>query len=300
MSTVFKREFRGLFSCGTGWFCLISLAFSVGVLTTVNNLLSLSADVSRIFPILCDLLVLICPLLASHAIAFERVNANCRWLQSLPLSRMAIVGGKYLSNMALFGICALYFALFPLLIGMWGTVSYGTAYTALFGWLLIAAAVLAVSFLVASRTRTRRAAVLLGVSVCLVLYCLPLLASLIAYRQWSGVLFLSLVAVGISVPSVLRDVRASRVPLRGICTVLSTCAISLVLFFFVEPFYTRILPNCLDAVALFGRLDGFRNGHIDLPGVFLLVSVSAICLFLTVVLPTPRSHGDSADRKGGV
>ena len=68
MSSIFRREFRGLFSGVAGWTVLIALVFGAGILTTFNNFLSLSSDVTRMFPILCDALILLCPLLAAHSV----------------------------------------------------------------------------------------------------------------------------------------------------------------------------------------------------------------------------------------
>lgn len=301
MNTIFKREFRGLFLGATGWFCLIAPVFAAGVLTTVNNLLSLSSDASRMFPILCDLLILICPLLAAHAVTYDAGKGNRTWLRSLPLSRRTILGGKYLAMFALLGICAVYFALFPLLLGIWGNVSYGTAYASLLGWLLIAAAMLAVSFAVATRVCNRLLAVLFGVLTGVVIYFLPLLAALISVFPWVGILFLSLIGVGIAAPGVVRAVRQSRVPLKGILIFVPVCAVAAVLFFVAKPFYTTVLPNALDFLSIFGRLDGFRNGHLDLGAVLFLLSVTAVCLALAVLLPDAKclrtGKGGGSDAK---
>ena len=287
MSSIFRREFRGLFLGGTGWFCLIALVFAAGVLTTVNNFLSLSSDASRMFPVLCDLLILICPLLAAFGVTYDAAKGNRLWLRSLPLSRWAILGGKYLSALALLGICAAWFALFPLLIGIFGSVSYGTAYTALLGWFLIAAATLAVCFLVAARVRNRLLAVIFGVLVCAVLYFLPLLAAVIAAFPWVGMLLLILVGAGTSLPRILRDVRAKRVPLRGLLIFVPVCGAAVALFFAVRSFYTEVLTEALDFLSVFARLDGFRDGHLDVTGVVFLVSVTAVCLWGAVLLPDP-------------
>lgn len=294
MSNVFRREFRGLFTGAAGWTVLIALVFGAGILTTVNNFLSLSSDVTRMFPILCDALILLCPLLSAHSVTYDRAKHNTAWLRSLPLSRGAIVCGKYFAALALFGIAAVYFAIFPLLIGIWGKVSYGSAYASLLGWFLIAAAALAVSFLIASRTSRRWLAVLLGALVCAVLYLLPLLAALIAAFPWVGILFFALLAAGAVLPSVLRDVKAGKVPLRGIAVFVPVCAAAVLLFFLAKRFYTAILPAVLDYLSVFSRLDGFRDGHFDLTGVVYLLSVPVVCLVLTVVLPDPRRR-----EKGG-
>lgn len=286
MSSIFRREFRGLFLGGTGWFCLIALVFAAGVLTTVNNFLSLSSDASRMFPVLCDLLILICPILASFSVTYDAAKGNRQWLRSLPLSRWAILGGKYFSALALLGICAAWFALFPLLIGIWGNTSYGTAYTALLGWSLIAAATLAVCFLVATRTRNRLLAVIFGVLVCAVLYFLPLLAAF----PWVGMLLLILIGAGIALPQILRDVRAQRVPVRGILIFVPVCGAAVALFFAVRSFYTAVLAEALDFLSVFARLDGFRDGHLDVTGVVFLVSVTVVCLLAAVLLPDPKAR----------
>lgn len=295
MNSIFRREFRGLFSGPTGWAVLISLVLGAGVLTAVNNFLSLSSDATRMFPILCDALVLLCPLLASHAVTYDRAKKNTAWLRSLPLSRGAIVYGKYFAALSLFGIAAVYFAIFPLLIGIWGTVSYGSAYAALLGWFLIAAAALSLSFLIASRTNRRPLAVLFGALACAALYFLPLLAALISAIPQVGIPVLSLLGAAAALPSVLRDVRAGKAPLRGIAIFLPVCAASVLLFFVARRFYTAVLPALLDCLSIFSRLDGFRDGHIDLPGILFLLSVPAVCLTLTAILPDPqRKKGGAA------
>lgn len=294
MSSIFRREFRGLFSGVAGWTVLIALVFGAGILTTFNNFLSLSSDVTRMFPILCDALILLCPLLAAHSVTYDRAKRNTAWLRSLPLSRGAILCGKYFAALSLFGIAAVYFALFPLLIGIWGKVAYGSAYVALLGWFLIAAAALAVSFLVASRVERRWLAVLLGAVVCSVLYVLPLLAALIAAFPWVGILFFALLAAGAVLPSVLRGVRAGRIPVRGIAVFAAVCAVAVLLFFVAKRFYTAVLPAVLDSLSVFSRLDGFRDGHFDLTGVIFLLSVCVVCLALTVVLADPRREKGGA------
>ena len=246
------------------------------------------------FPILCDALILLCPLLAAHSVTYDRAKRNTAWLRSLPLSRGAIFCGKYFAALSLFGIAAVYFALFPLLIGIWGKVAYGSAYVALLGWFLIAAAALAVSFLVASRVERRWLAVLLGAVVCAVLYVLPLLAALIAAFPWVGILFFALLAAGAVLPSVLRGVRAGRIPVRGIAVFAAVCAVAVLLFFVAKRFYTAVLPAVLDYLSVFSRLDGFRDGHFDLTGVIFLLSVCVVCLALTAVLTDPRREKGGA------
>lgn len=295
MSSVFRREFRSLFRSVTGWATLILLVFGAGALTTVNNFLSLSSDATRMYPILCDALILLCPWLASYAMTYDNAAGNTAWLRSLPLSRAGIVCGKYAAALSLFGIAAVYFALFPLLIGSWGTVSYGSAYAALLGWFLITAAALAVSCLIASRTAKRWQAILFGALACAGLYVLPLLGTLIGAFPWVGIPVLVLIAAGAVLPAVLRSVRGGKkVPLPAILIPAAVCGAAVALFFVWRRFYTKILPDVLDYLSVFGRLDGFRDGHFDVSGVIYLLSVVAVCLVLMTVLPDAGRNG-----KGG-
>ena len=99
----------------------------------------------------------------------------------------------------------------------------------------------------------------------------------------------------------VRAVRQSRVPLKGILIFVPVCAVAAVLFFVAKPFYTTVLPNALDFLSIFGRLDGFRNGHLDLGAVLFLLSVTAVCLALAVLLPDAKclrtGKGGGSDAK---
>ncbi len=285
MSAIFKREFRGLFRGRTGWICVIVSVLTAGILTAINNFLSLSTDASKLFPVLCDISILLCPFLAVHSVTFETVKGNSAWLASLPVSRWALIGGKFFAALSLFGICAVYYALFPLLIGLFGTVSYGTAYSALLGWFLITSATLSLSFFLTSRFSNRLVAFFVAVCVCLVLYFLPLLATLVSLLPWVGFLFLSLIGLGIAVPYLIRDIRASRVPVRAIAIFLPVCAVLAVLFFTAKKFYKVILAEMLDYISIYAKLDGFRDGHLDLTAVVFLITFTAFFLLLTVLLP---------------
>ena len=46
-------------------------------------------------------------------------------------------------------------------------------------------------------------------------------------------------------------------------------------------------PEALDFLSVFARLDGFRDGHLDVTGVVFLVSVTVVCLWGAVLLPDP-------------
>lgn len=293
MSSVFKREFRALFLGRVGWICLIGLALAAGILTTTYNFLSLSSDASRMFPVLSELLIVFCPLLAAHTVTYETQNGNWRWLRALPVSRMGLLTGKYLAMLALMGVAAVYFALFPLLIGTMGNVSYGTAYTALLGWFLIAAAVLALCTLIASLVRVRWQAILFGILACAVAYCLPLLAAVIVAIPWVGMLLLVLVGAGVALPCAIRDVRASRVPMRAMLIFAPVAALAVLFFFLVPGVYRSVLPAVLEWLSPFGWLDGFRNGHLDVAGVVALISITVLCLLIADLL---LARGE---RKGG-
>lgn len=298
MSSIFKREFRALFLGRVGWICLIGLALAAGILTTTYNFLSLSSDASRMFPVLSELLIVFCPLLAAHTVTYETQNDNWLWLRALPISRIGLLTGKYLAMLALMGVAAVYFALFPLLIGTMGNVSYGTAYTALLGWFLIAAAVLALCTLIASRVRARWQAILLGILACAVAYCLPLLAAVIAVFPWVGMLCLLLAGAGVAVPRAVRAVRESRIPVCAALIFVSVAGLSVLFFFLMPSVYRSILPSILEWLSPFGWLDGFRNGHLDVAGVVALISITVLCLLLADLLPAgEKKEGGRCDAK---
>ena len=244
------------------------------------HILGGSAEFSYLFASLPDALILMLPFLASRTFTKERSGRNMLWLSSLPVSRTGLVVGKYLAMLTLFLIPTAALAVFPPLLDNFGTVSYGSAYTSLFGYVLLGAALLSMCGFAASLRRNQVVSVIVNVLLCLLLYFAPVLATLFAGIPLIGFVVCALTCIGLGVWLGTR--RKSLIPgalTAGIPVVLLT-----LLYILLPAFFGSFLPDVISHLSLFDRLGGFRAGHFDIPATVCYLSVAVLFLFLTVQL----------------
>lgn len=281
MNAIFKRELRDYF-CGLfGWIFAAVLVLAGGALSTAVNLIGSSGDISYLFASLPELLILLLPFAASRSFTRENSNRNSLWLASLPVSRTALILGKFFAALVLFLLPTAVIAVFPPLLNSFGKVSYGSAYTALLGYVLLGCSLLAVCCFVASRLCRRPVSVIVNVLLCLVLYLLPILTTLFYALPLTGFLFCVLVCIVIgAIVAIWR-----RRPLPAILTAVIPSLLFTAIYFLLPGFFSRVLPDIISYLSLFERLDGFRAGHFDLPATVLYLSVTVLFVFLTIQAP---------------
>lgn len=287
MNAVYKNELRGYFRGMFGWIAAAAMILASGAVAAVVNLLSSSADFSYLFASLPDALVLLLPCVASRTFTRENAYRNSVWLGSLPVSRTEQITGKYFAAFTLFLLPTAVLAVFPPLLDSFGAVSYGSAYTALFGYILLGAALLAICSFTSSRFHLRLVSVAVNVLLCLALYFLPLLSAV--FYALPLIAFLVCVLICIAVGAYIA-VKHKKIVAAVLTAVLPSLLFTL-LYFLLPAFFSRVLPIILDRISLFDRLGGFRAGHFDLPATVLYLGTAVLFVFLTVWIPA------SSDRK---
>ena len=88
-------------------------------------------------------------------LAEERKQKTDQLLLTSPVSVEKIVMGKYLALVTVFAIPMAIICFYPLLMTKFGTVSLGTAYTAILGFFLLGCANLAVGVFISSLTESQ-------------------------------------------------------------------------------------------------------------------------------------------------
>ena len=290
MNAIFKRELRDYF-CGIfGWIFAAVLVLAGGALSTVVNLIGSSGDITYLFASLPELLILLLPFAASRSFTRENAKCNSVWLASLPISRTSLILGKFFAALVLFLLPTAVLALFPPLLNSFGKVAYGSAYIALLGYVLLGASLLAICCFVASHFRLRPVSIVVNAVICLVIYLLPILATLFYALPLVSFLFCVLVCIAIGAVVAIRSKR----PLPAILTAVIPSLLFTAIYFLLPGFFDRVLPDIISWLSLFDRLGGFRSGHFDLPAAVLYLSITVLFVFLTIQTPA------GIFRKGGV
>lgn len=176
MKAVFQREFRSYMHgvLGPGLIALLMLA--VGLLSGVYQILLASPRFETVLNLMQLLLLFVMPLLAMRAAGGQKRGSAQRFLFSLPLPTHAIVLGQYLASLAVFGVACGIIALYLPVLSLLGLSSLGSAYTALLGFLLLGAVLLALGTLLSSLTESPFVALLLSMGVTVLLYVMGVLS----------------------------------------------------------------------------------------------------------------------------
>ena len=211
------------------------------------------------------------------------------WLASLPVSRTNLILGKYFAALTVYAIPVLFSAIYPPLLANYGTLSYGSAYTALGGFFVLGASWLAVCLFIRSRVRRYRTAVLLNLLFGIVLYFLPLLATVFSYLPLVGFAICVMITLTVGAMIGLRH----RSWLFGILLSVIPTALFTAAYFLLPSVYTVWIPQGINALSLFARFDGFCSGHLDLPATVLYLGLLVLSVFFAV------QHPSASMKKGG-
>lgn len=133
--------------------------------------------------------LLLVPILTMKVFAEERKQKTDQLLYSLPLGMTKIVMGKYLALLAVFAVPVVVTMLYPLILTMYGSLSFKAIACTYVGFFLMGAAMLSVGMFVSSLTESQP----LAAGITFVLLLLNFLASSLAtYLPAGGDLISSL------------------------------------------------------------------------------------------------------------
>ncbi len=154
MRAIFKREFRSLMLSVRGIVFLGVFLLAAGIFTAVYNFNAALANFEIALSYLVPVLVLTVPLLCADAFADEREKGTEGVLRMLPLRLCDVIFGKFLARLCVLFVSCGVLALYPLILDLYGTVSYATAYVTLFALLCLGAILIAVGMFISSFSKT--------------------------------------------------------------------------------------------------------------------------------------------------
>lgn len=152
MLAIFKREFLSFFRTMTGWLFLGITLVLYGFYFTYANLQMGQTNVAYALSSIAFTLMITVPILTMRVLAQERHERTDQLTLTSPVSVGKIVLGKYLALALTFLIEVGFMCLSPLIMNLYGDVSFKENYTALFGFFLYGLACLAVGLFASSLT----------------------------------------------------------------------------------------------------------------------------------------------------
>ena len=277
MKAVFKHEvslyYHGLMAY---LFAAFLLEF-IGIGAMLYNINSAMANFEYALGTFSIAFVGLVPVLTMRVMAEEKKQKTDQLLSLLPITSTDIVLGKYFAMALVFVLPMLVACVYPFVFSFYGDVYLPTSYGALFAFICLGLALIAIGMFISSLTESQGMAAGIGVVVMLFLYYSATLANYISSQVFNVVVLVVLAALlGLLVRRLTNsDVAGLGVFLAG--------AAALAVTWFVKPeALTGLLPDMMQKLSPFERLYTFVNGVFDVTGIVYYASIAVFFLFLCV------------------
>lgn len=278
MIAVLRHELRSAFNSLTVYLFCAALLCIVGVGAMRYNIQASVANFEYALNYISIILVVIIPVLTMRSFAEERRQKTDQLLYSLPLTTWQIVGGKYLSLVAMFFLPMAIIAVYPLIFSQYGEVYLPGAYGSIFAFFVMGAALIAVGMFISSLTDNQGFAAGIAIVLFLFNYFSVSLAEQVSSTSLGSAIALCVLAalVGVIVKVLTKNNAIALGVGGGLIILVLGC------YYFMGDSFENLLPKLMQKLSLFDRFTTFVNGVFDLTALVFYASVIALGLFLTV------------------
>ena len=278
MTAIYKRELRSYLTSMIGYIFIFFILLLTGIYFSAYQLGAAYPKFEYTLSALTFVFLISVPILTMRILAEERKQKTDQLLLTSPVSVEKIVMGKYLALVTIFAIPMAIICFYPLLMTKFGTVSLGTAYTAILGFFLLGCANLAVGVFISSLTESQVIAAVLTFILLFAFYMMNGISSFFSEGALSTCITFGLLilAAAIIIYTMIKNLLISAV----VCV--AGEAVLAVLYVVNSEFFAGGIQKVLQVFNISGHFDNFANGIFDIKGVVYFLSVVAVCVFLTI------------------
>ncbi len=277
MRAVYKKELKGYFTNMTGYVITAGILLFAGIFTIANNFIYGYPKFEYAVSPMGLIYLLAGVFLTMGSFSSERRRKTDQLLFTSPASVSGIVMGKFFAMFTVFAIPTLIMCAYPLILSLYGTVSFVSAYSAIFTLLMLSAAVTAIGMFISSLTENIIISAAASLGTLLLIYFFESLASLIpATASASFIAFaLAIILAALIVYAMTHSAAVSAI-------VLIVLEAALVILHVVDgTLLEGVFPALLQSLALFSRFSAVTEGMFDLTAVVLFATIAALFCFLT-------------------
>ena len=278
MLAIYKRELKSYLTSMVGYLFMFFVLLIAGIYFSAYQLSAAYPKFEYTLNAMTFVFLIAVPILTMRVLAEERKQKTDQLLLTSPVSVSGIVMGKYLALVTIYAIPIAVLAAYPLIMSKFGTVAFGSAYTALLGFFLLGCANLAIGVFISSLTESQVIAAVLTFVILFAFYMMNGISSFFSEGALSTCVTFGLLilAAAIIIYTMIKNFLISAV----ICVV---GEIALVIVYVVNSsFFSGGIQKILDIFNLSSHFDNFANAIFDVKGILYFLSVIAVCLFLTV------------------
>jgi ABC-2 type transport system permease protein len=222
--------------------------------------------------------LVIVPILTMRVLAEERRQKTDQLLYSLPLTMTRVILGKYAALLVVFLVPVALVSLYPLVLSAFGSVYLPAAYSAILGFFLLGASLIAIGVFISSVTESQAVAA----GICFVVMLLNyFLSSLASYVSTSSMTAFVAGTVLIVILAALLYWMTKSAPAAVLVGVVLEAAL-IVAYVLSGASFEGVFPDLMEQLSLFERFYDFVDGVLDLTSVVYFLTVIGVFLFLSV------------------
>ncbi len=278
MLAIWSKELKAYFSSVIGYMYMGAFILISGLVFSLTNLLTGSTNYNQALDGLTFIFLLSIPMLTMKIISEETKSKTDQLLFTCPLSINQIVVGKYLAAVTLFFITTLITGLYPIIMGMYGTLAYLEILSAYIGFCLMGAAFISIGVFISSLTENQVVAAVGTFSALLFIWIIDAIQQGVPTGLKAGIVFAVILAALIvliiyySTKNIFVSVLAAAL---GVISIASIYVIK-------KDLYYGIIVKFLGWFSLVTRYQMFSMGVLDFSSIVYYISFSFIFVFLTI------------------
>ena len=278
MTAIYKRELKSYLTSMVGYLFIFFVLVLTGIYFSAYQLSAAYPKFETTLSAVTFVFLIGVPILAMRVLAEERKQKTDQLLLTAPVSVGNIVTGKYLALVTVYAIPILVLCTYPLIMSKFGTVDFGTAYTAILGFFLLGCANIAIGLFMSALTESQVIAAVLTFVLLFAFYMMNGISSFFSKTSMSTCVTFGLLilAAAIIVYTMIKNVLISAAV--GVIGEV----ILVIVYLLKSSIFEGGIQKVLDIFNLSGHFDNFTNNIFDIKGIVYFLSVIAVCLFLTM------------------
>lgn len=179
MFAIYKKELKSYFTSVIACLFIAVTTLIAGIFFVYYNLNNGMTSMYAVYQCLF-ILVFTVPILTMRIIADERRQKTDQLILTAPVTVGKIVIGKFLAIVTIFAIPVFVMCLYPLILATFGDMTFGVAYTNIFGLFLYGIAFIAIGMFISSITESQVISAILSIVILLLGYLMGGLTTMIS------------------------------------------------------------------------------------------------------------------------
>lgn len=278
MTAIYKRELKSYLTSMVGYLFIFFILVLGGIYFSAYQLTAAYPKFEYTLSAITFVFLIGVPILTMRVLAEERKQKTDQLLLTAPVSVGNIVIGKYLALVTVYAIPILVMCTYPLIMSKFGTVAFGSAYTAILGFFLLGCANIAIGVFMSALTESQVIAAVLTFVLLFAFYMMNGISSFFSKTSMSTCVTFGLLilAAAIILYTMIKNALIS-----AIAAVIGE-VILVVIYVVKSSVFEGGIQKVLNIFNLSGHFDNFTSNIFDIKGIVYFLSVIAICLFLTM------------------